>query len=280
MIRRILLELDCNKGCIHCPFTEIITSVNSLNNFKDEIKNSEVNVVINKSNFRILTKIIKNLINFKASKIRILFPYLSEKELYTCDYVPISSFAPYVHKAIDNAIFLNKEIETFGIPHCFMVGYKRYMSENKRGNSMEIDLPCELIGNKERKSKFKQCNSCKYNSTCDGVWETYLEKFGSREFVPINENIFITDNERCMIAILLKENNISTKRILELKSSEEFRDICANCVGSDDVIVTGNNLIKKAIVEKELGNEGYRWRFVENYVEKLKERGVGGLLLW
>jgi hypothetical protein len=233
----------------------------------------EVNIVINKYNYRFLPQTVKFLIGLNVDNIKIVFAEPKKDGLTPA----IDLFVPYVHKSIDKALLLNRIVKTENIPQCCMVAYKRYMTENDKENSFEIH--CNGLKNtkediKKRKSKTKPCVECKYNIICDGLWTSYLQRFGYKGIKSITHKGLITDNERCMISILLKENNIPTKRMLQLKSSDEFKDICANCVGSDDVVVTGNNLVEKNVVRKTLGKHGYVWSLVDGYDEILKERGV------
>ena len=38
---------------------------------------------------------------------------------------------------------------------------------------------------KALKSKGKECEKCKFNSTCEGVWNEYAKRFGLNELNPI-----------------------------------------------------------------------------------------------
>ncbi|MDY6774023.1 MAG: hypothetical protein SVS85_02385, partial [Candidatus Nanohaloarchaea archaeon] len=128
-------------------------------------------------------------------------------------------------------------------------------------------------GELRRQEKFKpgQCNICKYEDGCEGIWKDYFEEMGEKEVMPVTGKVVLTDNERCMVSILMEEKKASTKTIMELKSSERFKDVCANCVGSDDVILTGNNLREKDVVDRVLEEDGYLWSLNEgsDLVKKL-----------
>ncbi|MCJ7479342.1 MAG: hypothetical protein MUP63_04160 [Candidatus Nanohaloarchaeota archaeon QJJ-7] len=179
--------------------------------------------------------------------------------------------------AIDQAILRDLEVEVRGLPLCQMVGYKRYLTrfrdvEEKMLSQDSIKPLLEL----ESADKLKpgQCNICKYEDGCSGIWEDYVDEKDSKEITPITGKVVLTDNERCMVSILMEEDGVTTKRVLELKGSERFKDICANCVGSDDVMVTGNNLKEKGVVDKEFAEDGYKWELQENseLVQQLREQ--------
>ena len=214
-----------------------ITSLNDVSN--DET----VRIIITINNYTDLPNFVTKLKDSNIKKIEFIFDpdfKINGKEIV---YPTITSLLPYLYEALDRGIIFDIDVSVRGLPYCFMVGYKRYT----------------VSGDRERKLKPESCKRCKYYQSCDGIWKTYLEKHGYKEIVPITGEIVLTDNDRCMIYILKKVGKATTKQIFELKSSDEFKDVCANCVSSDDVLVTGNNLLKKGIVERILGPEGYVW---------------------
>lgn len=73
----------------------------------------------------------------------------------------------------------------------------------------------------------------------------------------------LNEDTECIYRILKKENNISSKRILELASTEEFKDICTGCVSGDTFLRAVKQLEKAGIVESKLGKGGYRWKLVK-----------------
>ncbi|MFH1235126.1 MAG: hypothetical protein V1493_05950 [Candidatus Diapherotrites archaeon] len=154
----------------------------------------------------------------------------------------ISQTPQPIKEAADNCL-LNGAIPVIkNVPHCFMAGYWRYL-EDGRG----------------KKTKTEKCKKCCKSDKCPGILEGYVKKFGDSEIVPVSGMLVVTDNERCMILILRKANRATTKKLLELKASKEFSDICAHCVGSDDVMLTGEKLLEKGIIKRELGKNGYVW---------------------
>ncbi len=148
-----------------------------------------------------------------------------------------------LREAIDECILQNINVSVENVPYCFLVGYKRYIREVKNS----------------KKTKPAKCVECANFRKCSGIWIEFLEASGGKEIQPVNGSRLVTDNERCMIEILRKKGKTTTKKILELKNSLEFRDLCAHCVGSDDAMLTGKNLVKKGIVKREFTPEGYTW---------------------
>jgi len=188
-------------------------------------------------------KKLADLIKNKSGKVKIVFPKESELKL--------SAVAERLRDTIDEFIFQNVSISVENIPYCFLVGYKRYIAELKS----------------KEKIKTERCKDCKHYGDCSGIWKAYIARYGDREIFPITGKHLVTDNERCMLEILLKLGQATTKQILELKNSPEFRDICAHCVGSDDVMLTGKNLMAKGLVKREFTKEGFLWKLVEKRIE-------------
>jgi hypothetical protein len=38
--------------------------------------------------------------------------------------------------------------------------------------------------------KMKNCNMCKFEKRCEGMWKEYIDYFGEDEFIPIKKIIF------------------------------------------------------------------------------------------
>jgi len=173
------------------------------------------------------------------------------------NHAPLGAVTKNLEEAIDECILQNINVSVENIPYCFLVGYKRYIKE--------------LQNNK--KTKLAKCRECAHFNECSGIWAEYIESNGSKEIQPVNGNRLVTDNERCMIEILRVKGTTTTKKMLEFKNSIEFRGICAHCVGSDDTMLTGKNLVKKRIVKREFTSEGYTWSLSkENAVIAEKEK--------
>ncbi|MCD6247565.1 MAG: hypothetical protein J7J87_04015 [Candidatus Diapherotrites archaeon] len=198
-----------------------------------------------------LDEIATELGKKKLSKITFIFPKRSSASL--------NRVAEKLHNIIDECIFQNVDVVVENIPYCFLVGYKRYIKE------VESD----------EKIKPEKCKECKHYEKCSGIWKEYIERYGDKEIMPITGKYLITDNERCMIEILLKVGQATTKQLLELKNSPEFKDICAHCVGSDDVMLTGKNLIEKGVVVREFGASGYIWSLNKEHTLVKKVQGHG-----
>lgn len=153
----------------------------------------------------------------------------------------LSLVVPELQKLVDGLIVKDVNVKLIDFPFCVLLGYKRYI---KKENELE---------------KPESCKGCKYYKDCPGVSNDYLELYGASEFIPINENRLMTDNEKCMITILKHKNNIPTKEMLEL--APKF-NICADCSTGNHAISAGEKLIRKGYVKKVLTKEGYVWSLI------------------
>jgi len=157
--------------------------------------------------------------------------------------VKLEEISAGLWSAIDYCILKGIEVRVENVPYCFLVGYKRYIKEKEDS----------------RKVKAEKCGECGHSGKCSGLWKAYVEKFGEGGIIPVSGNYIITDNERCMVAILLEKGKATTRELLELKNSPEFKDLCAHCVGSDDVMFTGSRMIEKGVAKRAFLKEGYTW---------------------
>ena len=64
----------------------------------------------------------------------------------------------------------------------------------------------------------------------------------------------------CVIRILRKEHEASTKRILELASTPDFNEICRDCKSGTEVYETAMKLYRLGQVTRKPTDEGFVWR--------------------
>lgn len=78
----------------------------------------------------------------------------------------------------------------------------------------------------------------------------------------MTENIELGEDANCIYQILKKENNISSKRILDYAVTQEFEAICTGCVSGDAFLRAIKKLEKLGYVKSSLGKGGYRWQLL------------------
>ena len=78
----------------------------------------------------------------------------------------------------------------------------------------------------------------------------------------VDERIANDEDTFCIYQILKKENNITSRRILELATTEEFEEICTGCVSGDSFLRAVKKLEKWGYIKSSLGKGGYRWELL------------------
>ena len=71
------------------------------------------------------------------------------------------------------------------------------------------------------------------------------------------------EDTKCIHAILKQENDITSRRVLELASSEEFIEICTGCASGDTFLRAIKKMEKAGLVKSTLGKGGYKWQLIE-----------------
>ncbi len=71
------------------------------------------------------------------------------------------------------------------------------------------------------------------------------------------------EDTKCIYEILKKENDITSRRVLELASSEEYIEICSGCASGDTFLRAIKKMEKAGLVKSSLGKGGYRWHLNE-----------------
>ena len=72
------------------------------------------------------------------------------------------------------------------------------------------------------------------------------------------------EETKCIYEILKFENNTTSRRVLELASSDEFMEICTGCASGDAFLRGVKKLEKHGIVKSNLGKGGYRWQLLRD----------------
>jgi len=80
--------------------------------------------------------------------------------------------------------------------------------------------------------------------------------------VKMIDEILKDEEMNCIYQILKKENNITSRRILELATTEEFEDICTGCVSGDSFLRAVKKMEQLGVIKSSLGKGGYRWELI------------------
>ncbi|MFW9973755.1 MAG: hypothetical protein ACFFDQ_00620 [Candidatus Thorarchaeota archaeon] len=74
----------------------------------------------------------------------------------------------------------------------------------------------------------------------------------------------LSKNAQCVLKILENVESLTTKEILEIASTDEYADLCTECVGGDAFVAAANQLVEKGFIIKTFGKGGYRWKLVKS----------------
>lgn len=72
----------------------------------------------------------------------------------------------------------------------------------------------------------------------------------------------LSRNAQCVLKILETVGALTTTEILEIARTEDFADLCTDCVGGDTIAATANHLVERGFVTRQFGKGGYRWQLV------------------
>lgn len=119
-----------------------------------------------------------------------------------------------------------------GIPICFLLGVEQVSSEYIRSRIQNLhDFESELVNEYSRAHKIKppQCDSCFYNSSCEGVWRAYGDIYGYSEITPVLSdemgNTFKPD--------LSQPSHLQSMEPSQIKISNVCNNKCSYCPDSN-----------------------------------------------
>jgi MoaA/NifB/PqqE/SkfB family radical SAM enzyme len=189
-----VVAVHSHKPEIHEEITNALGSfeqtINGIKKLVDLRQNVISQSVINKLNYRGLPRTMEFLIGLGVKSIQLPFVHPAGNAWKHFDSVVprLSTISPYIHKAMD-ACGQRIDVETEGIPFCFMPGYEEHVSEQRRPRTVEmisLDEHHENFNHFERNySKTPQCKRCRYDDECQGTWREYVERNGCEEFKAI-----------------------------------------------------------------------------------------------
>jgi len=167
-----------------------------------------VNVTITRYNAKFLTHIFKLVSQYKPSSVRFLnlVPHGNALGNYRKLSIPFSELKGSIRKLISISGKSGIELRFGGIPLCvlgkenYLYSYEAYEPEMRTGNTFkkkkEMCLWNKEISTEKRHSnparqiidmgriKIYTCKKCVLLAVCGGVFEKYLEIYGTKEIIP------------------------------------------------------------------------------------------------
>jgi len=241
------------------------------------------NILVNRSNYARLPEIIRFYLEHGITNFVIIYPVYIGAMADNCKKlgVRLSDCEPYFDAAVKvmEEAGLPGEILFLNTPPCFLKGREKLAIGLDLFNTVVTDPAggrTDLDANAAAsKVKGPPCRRCSLNKKCRGADEHYVRRFGWRGFVPVKKaggagaagagaRVYLSDNERCLVEILRRKPNASTKEVLALSKNIV---LCRDCSDGNAVMAAAASLGGKGLVKSSFERGVYRWTLAKPYVE-------------
>jgi len=192
----VKISIHGHKAEIHDYLTRVPGSFNNIlraiENFQELKVRVEINTVINKINYKFYPQFVRQFAKKGIGSFVFIYPLYtgSMAENWQTIGVSIQKTIPYLKKTLEliEGLELDKGI-VFNIPPCCLPDYEEQIVEfssfNTKVGAPEITIESVDFNRVKNKTKFRECQQCRYFESCEGVWSDYLNFFGNKEFQPI-----------------------------------------------------------------------------------------------
>lgn len=261
-------------------------NLRSIENLKKLNVGIGVNIVLNDLNYRHLVEFYELfLLKLQLSNFVIIAPLyegnmtLNDKEGARIG-ARLTDMAPYIKKAYEVFTKINypKPPLLLHFTPCVLPGYEQQMLGwsafntmvvNPKGEKRDLDMTAQ-----SHTTKTEACQKCVYNDRCIGWDASYARVFGTEEIAPLLEiperydaptrgrpahegrGGVLTDNEQCVLEVLKRRNDLTTKQFLDVAES---LPICKDCKDENAVMNAAETLIKMGVVERKFVKGKYLW---------------------
>jgi MoaA/NifB/PqqE/SkfB family radical SAM enzyme len=241
------------------------------------------NILVNRLNYRRLPEIIKFYLERGITNFVVIYPVYNGSMAADKAKLGVSLPAcePYFEKAarVMEEAGLPKEILFLNVPPCFLKGREllaiglslfNTVVTDPSGGRTDLDAGADAA-----KVKGPPCRRCSLAGRCRGADGYYIERFGWEGFVPVGRaggalrtaargRVYLSDNERCMVEILRRAKDASTREVLAL--SKEIA-LCRDCSDGNAVLAAASTLAAKGLVKSSIARGVYRWSLARPYAE-------------
>ena len=169
-------------------YYEVIEGFKNLSKYNIKV---DINCVVNKKNYKDLSKIVDIIKKFNFNSIN--FPLINPQGnvlKYKDDLlVSYSEVKDYIRSILKYCEYLNIDSSTEMFPFCVLgKHYEKSIEFYKK--DMSIDSPSDNVkdfekSRKDGKLKLKKCSKCILNDKCEGILKSYYKQFNSLEVFPI-----------------------------------------------------------------------------------------------
>ncbi|MBS1266473.1 MAG: 7,8-dihydro-6-hydroxymethylpterin dimethyltransferase [Candidatus Woesearchaeota archaeon] len=170
--------------------------IKAIANLKKRDISIQINIVINKHNYKVLPQITNFFMKKGISKFCFVYPTYegNAKENFEEIGVKMTEVAPYLRESLDmlDEKGMDKNI-CLNITQCVLnpEGKNIYSIVKKFDTVVSTPSGTDNIddANKEHFVKIDACKKCVYNLECMGLWKNYVNLFGTDEIKPVLERL-------------------------------------------------------------------------------------------
>jgi len=172
-------------------FDEVIDGIRTVRQLTDLVW---LSFVVTKANYKILPEYVKFVSKLNIPNLQMTY-FISagfKDDMVRRNLPRFKDAIPIIKKAIDLGYSLGlKHISVMDVPICQLQGYEKNINEFSISD-LEIHAPDPMgstknynASRKTNKVKFAQCNDCRHEHICEGVWPEYPKLYGDSEFIPV-----------------------------------------------------------------------------------------------
>lgn len=143
-----------------------------------------VNHVINTRNHRYLTRYIEFLHARWQGRVPVSFAFITPQyqALEVLEMMPsLRETMPYLRAALHRAVELGQPFHVGsrqGIPPCILGEFRGWSDVSSSADTA-------MSEDAYQKSRAPQCSDCRYENICTGLWNPYIDRYGTGELRPI-----------------------------------------------------------------------------------------------
>ncbi|HCC48343.1 MAG TPA: hypothetical protein DEQ38_09565 [Elusimicrobia bacterium] len=232
-----------------------------------------INLLITAANYKSLPRTLKFFMDRGVANFVLIYPiYTGAMARAAALQVSLPAAAPFIVKALRLAgeAGLGREVKALNVPPCLLPGYESRAAGLYKFNTVVVAASGEARDldtcTAADRLQGPPCARCFFKKTCRGVDGKYLEIFGWKGIAPVRgkprpapetAGPRLTNNEKCFLEVLRGGKTLTTAQVLKAAKTVP---LCYDCSDGNSVLVTGQALVKKGLIERRFGAGVYSWR--------------------
>lgn len=242
-----------------------------------------VNILVNRLNYRRLPGMVSRLLKLGVSDFVCVYPRYVGALAENSGWLGVSlgECEEYFSAAADvmDEAGLGGDLLFLNVPPCFLrgresagIGLEPFNTVVTDPSGGRTDLDASANAGKVRAPA---CRGCRLKKRCPGLAADYVKLFGfgGMAAAPLTapkpaakrRGLFLSDNERCLLEILRREDGASTRRVLQLAKQIA---LCRDCSDGNHVMNAARSLSEKGLVAGVFSRGRYNWRLAAGKPEK------------